>query len=839
MGKWGNTASLDAEKLGDLYKDHTDQEIGVMFDVTDTAIASCRHKWGIKTISPRQRREQAEGRTKSVDELTPVSLTGLYAQMGDQQIANLYGVSKPTIKNLRRKWGISALSKSERSTHHDEITDVQKEVFIGSLLGDAHLLERGAFKVTHCVNQSTYLKRLHSLLSPLALPIFYEEKTLLSGVVAFAFGFRTVQHSWLTALRSIFYPKGTKVFPESILKELTPLSLAMWYFDDGHLDSGLPSIALGDCGVAEAEKVIELVRERFSLDAYYKPQSTDSCHLLGLRARSADAFFYMIREHVTTDMLHKLPKKHWPSGVIQAVPVKTYEPVVLPKDLRQQSTCWSTLEGSDQEALLDSLADFWQTSGFPHAQPKPEELFALHGLEVDHVIQGGVIKPRQVGQSTCQAFCQHIWEARNQDSKMSPAAIFADKDTLRQALRVRLDAGYIPEAAQVRAALRYLRRSGVYNFRPSAAKALVDRYCRPGGAIWDPCAGYGGRLLGSLLSKAQPRYVACEPQAETFARLHHLRDWLDTYVPGAAGRVSLHEVPAEEFEPPSGGVDMVLTSPPYWKKEVYGDAPTQSGIRYPTYSSWLEGFWRPVIDKAVKALHPGGWLVLNVDDFNIGKQPYPLIEDTHRLVRESGLKGEPEVYQYSMPMGSDQENSEVVLCWVKSGETLVAAPVKSLEIGLAVCKGCGEKKPLVSMKDGVCSDCQKPLLSTVCKGCGIMFHALRKDNVFHDEACNARWKRREMRKEVPAKTTRTFTCIECGEAWETDALGHFTICPKCKEAKEIQGRAKTCEYRYCGVTFVDTSPKNGMRFCCEEHRRREKMFRSGKATDESYFRKPD
>jgi hypothetical protein len=39
------------------------------------------------------------------------------------------------------------------------------------------------------------------------------------------------------------------------------------------------------------------------------------------------------------------------------------------------------------------------------------------------------------------------------------------------------------------------------------------------------------------------------------------------------------------------------------------------------------------------------------------------------------------------------------------------------------------------------------------------------------------------------------------------------------------------------VSFVDTSPKNSMNYCCPEHARREKMYRLGKAKDESYFRK--
>jgi hypothetical protein len=83
---------------------------------------------------------------------------------------------------------------------------------------------------------------------------------------------------------------------------------------------------------------------------------------------------------------------------------------------------------------------------------------------------------------------------------------------------------------------------------------------------------------------------------------------------------------------------------------------------------------------------------------------------------------------------------------------------------------------------------------------------------------------------------RTFTCKSCGQAWDTEELGHFTICPSCKKAKEVAVRSKICVYRLCGKSFIDTSRKNSQKFCCSEHQRREKLFRLGKAQDASYFR---
>lgn len=821
---WATQVGLTAEVLRGMYVEMTDAEIGARYGVSDTIIRYYRRKWGIRTINARQRADQGRVGLPTLESLTAPVLADLYAQMGDRQIAAMYGVQKPTIAALREKYGIGALSKRDRAvTRASEFTEIQKEICIGTLLGDAHVLGRGVLKVTHSQKQIEYLRRLHSLLAPHVTPIFYEEKEL-SESEAFAFGFRTVQHPWLIALHDVFYVGGRKVFPVSILSALTDRSLACWYWDDGHLDSGLPSFALGDVSDAEAAEVVRLVGERFALDTYVKPQSTPTCKLMGIRARSADVFFYRIREYVTPDLLYKIPQKHWPSGLVPKTFGSTPEEQRLSPDLMARCVLWNSASESEREALLDDLVVYWHERGFPHQSPRPEELVALHALEIPHVIQDGVIKGRQVGQATCHAFATHIWRARSYGAAASPHDIFADPGLLRKALRLSLDVGGVaPTGARLRGTLRLLRRSGVYNFRPSAAKALVDRHCRPGGVVWDPCAGYGGRLLGTVLSSALPRYVACEPQGETFTRLHHLRDWIDSYVPGVGERVSLHRVPAEDFDPPE--VDMVMTSPPYWKREVYGDEATQSAVRYPTYEAWLAGFWKVVLAKAVRALKPGGGLVLNVDNFVIAGHTYDLVGDTTRAVVDLGL-GEPEVLRYAMAAPNDPDNVEYVLCWTKGMTAAATVSVGSLTV--STCAGCGQPVPVLSLTDGRCSRCTAPKGTTVtCEGCGKPFVALRAGTRFHDEACYARFKRRKHREEVPAKIVRTFTCQTCGTRWETAEPGNFRTCGACREKADVAVRTKTCGYRVCGREFVDTSRKNTMTYCCPDHRDREKRLRLG------------
>lgn len=663
--KWTTSAGLTPDKLRELYLTQTDSEIATHYGVSDVIISKYRRKWDIPTVTMRQRRERDTCWSgPSLDTLTPEKLTELYQQMGDQKIAEMYGVAKPAIMRLREQWGVVAISKTERVySRSEDLTDEQKEVVIGTLLGDGYMEERGVLKVFHSHAQFGYLRRIHALLSPITSAIGYEEKKMpVSGNLTYAFGFHTKQCRWLCDLHTVFYPVEKKVFPAEILNKLTERSLAYWYFDDGHIDSGLPSIALGDISTEAAEEVARLLQDRFCLKTYVRPQSTETCKQIGFRSPSSDVFFYLIREFATEDMLYKLPQKHWPQGLVPRKPINTKDKDTLSKDMVARCKAWKKADTNTQNSVVSDLVSFWHSFGFPHQKPRPEEVAILQNMTVENVLQEGTIKNRQVGQATCHAFAQHIWSARSYGSKHSPVEIFQDPDLLAQAIRYTLSASRIPNGSNIRSALRFLRHSGVYNFRPSAAKILVDNYCRPGGTVWDPCAGYGGRLLGTLCSNALVKYVACEPQSETHARLHHLLDWLDIQIPGAKSRVTLHNIPAEDFVIAPTSVDMVLTSPPYWKREVYGDEPTQSSVRYSTYDAWLAGFWAPVIQKALAALRVGGWLVLNVDDFIIERKHYSLITDTIRLV---GL-GEPtERYLYGMPKQGNPDNAEVVLCWVK------------------------------------------------------------------------------------------------------------------------------------------------------------------------------
>jgi len=110
------------------------------------------------------------------------------------------------------------------------LSDFQWEVLLGALMGDGALSSNGTglagrLRFGHGAKQAEYCDWKGSLFANIGTSrsinargaVFHDLRPLAE----------------LAELRSAVYVKGTKVFNDDYLKHLTPLSLAIWYMDDG------------------------------------------------------------------------------------------------------------------------------------------------------------------------------------------------------------------------------------------------------------------------------------------------------------------------------------------------------------------------------------------------------------------------------------------------------------------------------------------------------------------------------------------------------------------------------------------------------------------------------
>jgi len=204
--------------------------------------------------------------------------------------------------------------------------------------------------------------------------------------------------------------------------------------------------------------------------------------------------------------------------------------------------------------------------------------------------------------------------------------------------------------------------SWILNFQPTVAATIYERFGGTNGVVYDPCAGWGGRMLGARKASVK-KYIACEPSSKTYRGLCQMRDELfaDNF------DVSLHCCGSEEFKLPSESVDLVFTSPPYFNLELYASEQSQSHVKFPDRDSWCEGFLKTTFENAYRALKPGKFMLINIAKNNLN----PWLEYmTKRTALEVGFSpGSREFIRLLKPTGThtgDPEKFEPIFVFQKS-----------------------------------------------------------------------------------------------------------------------------------------------------------------------------
>lgn len=165
----------------------------------------------------------------------------------------------------------------------------------------------------------------------------------------------------------------------------------------------------------------------------------------------------------------------------------------------------------------------------------------------------------------------------------------------------------------------------VNEFQPYLARDIYKDYCKDGYKILNPCAGWGGRLLGiaSCLFK-DIEYVETDPSKETYKGLVELKKFLrlgDNY--------KQYNLPFEDLEVEKDYFDFVFTSPPYFDTEHYSDEDTQSYKKNNSYELWKQNFLYVMIDKIIYCMKPDATCMLNV-----GNKKYPISNDITKYLKD-------------------------------------------------------------------------------------------------------------------------------------------------------------------------------------------------------------
>ena len=250
----------------------------------------------------------------------------------------------------------------------------------------------------------------------------------------------------------------------------------------------------------------------------------------------------------------------------------------------------------------------------------------------------------------------HIWKMKTKGGSLQEQILTSSPKLIRSLER------FLDPSVSSKESLRNTRYSAVLNiiqflqydkssgcaFPPFHAKFLADKYLPrdTAGLVVDPCAGWGGRLIGTLLVNRphHVRYIGIDPEERNREAYEGLTRratiWLKDEIRAPRDSRIFYKPfedwiatkPAKELY---GKVDLVMTSPPYFGAENYNpDNPNQSANRYDQYRIWRERFYRKLIRGAFDLLKPGGHFVLNIAD--VAEAP-SLERDASKMAKEEGF----------------------------------------------------------------------------------------------------------------------------------------------------------------------------------------------------------
>lgn len=302
-----------------------------------------------------------------------------------------------------------------------------------------------------------------------------------------------------------------------------------------------------------------------------------------------------------------------------------------------------------EDQISDDIVKYFRKNGFPHfdvpiAQQKKDIQTMKKYLVKNNIIDGDIIKQTMHCQGLCWTYHPHHWEIKCNNSK-TPMEIFNDDKLLKKSILKRMKGGSHITPAMIRKTLKVSGTQTVSNFRPSVATSIYNKFAGEG-KVYDPCMGFGGRLIGAIASDRVKSYTGMDPSLKTFNGLSKMAENLNI-----DKELNLYCQRAEQAIP-NGKFDLIFTSPPYFDTEKYSNEPTQSYKMYPTYEKWFEGFLTRMIDNSLKVLKKDGYLIINIANVKSA----PTLENDFTMLMD--MLGTPLIKTYKMALSQQHSGGK-------------------------------------------------------------------------------------------------------------------------------------------------------------------------------------
>lgn len=154
------------------------------------------------------------------------------------------------------------------------LSQLQRDVLVGTLLGDGGVRFRGndcRLHVKHAIRQLSlvnYKRQIFADITRMGVSVF--SQAVGQKVYQFA-EFVTLTHPEFTRYYRLFYPSSRKIVPAIVGQLLVnPISLAVWFMDDGSADYAGAQLATHSFTEAEVEKLMKVIKASFDIETTKK-----------------------------------------------------------------------------------------------------------------------------------------------------------------------------------------------------------------------------------------------------------------------------------------------------------------------------------------------------------------------------------------------------------------------------------------------------------------------------------------------------------------------------------------------------------------------------------------
>lgn len=192
------------------------------------------------------------------------------------------------------------------------LTKRQEEILVGTMLGDGHLEQNGRgvrLRVDHTLKQTDYVNWKYdqfgglTISKPRVVRSFHKQTQTNYERLHFS----TLTTYELIKWRKLFYLNRLKIVPKDINQLLiSPLSLAVWYMDDGYKRNDCNSLRLSTELFASEEQILlaKCLKKNFEIEVAIHKKG--KCYCLYIPTRSSKRFCDLVRPYFVDSLLYKV-----------------------------------------------------------------------------------------------------------------------------------------------------------------------------------------------------------------------------------------------------------------------------------------------------------------------------------------------------------------------------------------------------------------------------------------------------------------------------------------------------------------------------------------------------